>query len=438
MVMRPIRLPPWRSRRALAFGAAAVGLVLIAGVLLFRPHAAGGGDDAPQSAVVEARPFVATLGVSGVVAPGDVVGVTAPFDGKITQVGFDYGAAVSQGQVLITLDTADIAQRRDEAEAEYLKAAQAAADMARWSSGPEVSQARRSEASAQYDLGETTRKLADSKVLLDKGLIARDEYDGLIQQQHSQDLALTAARQDLAEALKKGDAGAQRVTAIELETAKARLAELAGDEAGAVVRAPVGGIIVHPPGEKGEGGAAALHLGMSLSKGQLIGAIAHPGGLAVAFQLSEADANRVHPGQRVTVTGPGFEGLTLNATIAQVAGEATPGSSGDGPAVTFAASARLDPLTSAQAAIVRIGMSANVAIDLYRNPNALVAPAAAIQGDAPDTFVMVKDGNGGARQVAVRIGHVAPDGVEVLSGLRAGDGVVWGGAAGTQQGADAD
>ncbi|MBA3812729.1 MAG: secretion protein HlyD, partial [Caulobacteraceae bacterium] len=62
----------------------------------------------------------------------------------------------------------------------------------------------------------------------------------------------------------------------------------------------------------------------------------------------------------------------------------------------------------------------------YRNSAALVAPAAAIQGSAPATFVMVRDPRSGrSRRVAVSIGRVAPDGVEVLSGLKAGDVVTW-------------
>jgi multidrug resistance efflux pump len=301
--------------------------------------------------------------------------------------------------------------------------------MADWSNGPEVSQARRSESSARFDASETDRKIAETKGLLDRGLVARDEYDGLLQQQRSQQMALVAARQELAEALKKGDAANRRVTAIELETARARLDEFAAESAGAVVRAPVSGILVHPPGEKGDAAGQPLHVGMSLTKGQLIGAIAHPGGLAVTFQLSEADANRVRVGQRVAVTGPGFEGVDLTGTIASVAGEATPASGGEG-GVTFAASARLDPLTPAQAAIVRIGMSASVTIDLYRNPAALVAPPSAVRGDAPDTYVMVQAADGGRpRRVPVRIGRVAPDGVEILSGLKPGDVVVWSGTA---------
>jgi multidrug efflux pump subunit AcrA (membrane-fusion protein) len=71
-------------------------------------------------------------------------------------------------------------------------------------------------------------------------------------------------------------------------------------------------------------------------------------------------------------------------------------------------------------------MTANVSIDLYQNPSALTAPPGAIQGTAPDTFVMIKDqGTGQLHRVAVKIGQTAADGVEILSGLKPGDVVVW-------------
>jgi len=424
MIMSSNRFAPLRSRPdALGIGTAVV-ITFIVGFALMHGCVDGGQTAGQHSSVIESRPFTATLGVTGIIAPGDVVTVTAPFDGKISRVGFEYGAKVTKGQALVTLDTSEIERQRDAAEAEYLKASEAAADMAGWSSGLEVSQARRAAAAAAFDLSETQRKITETKNLLDRGLVARDEYDALIEQQRNQEMAVSAARQELAEALKKGDAANRRMTAIELGTAKARLNELEAERAEAIVRSPASGIIVHPPSEKNEAAAQTVHPGMSLVKGQLIGDIARPNGLAVAFQLSEADANRVRPGQHVEITGPGFDSLVLDGTVATVAGEAVPESGSEGSAVTFAASARLHPLTAAQTAVVRIGMSATLSIDLYRNPNALVAPAASIQGTAPDTFVMVKDA-GGTRRVPVRIGEVAADGVEVLSGLKPGDVVVW-------------
>jgi hypothetical protein len=53
-------------------------------------------------------------------------------------------------------------------------------------------------------------------------------------------------------------------------------------------------------------------------------------------------------------------------------------------------------------------------------------PPAAIVGAAPDTAVMVRDPRSHRpRRVAIQIGHVSPDGVEVLSGLKEGNVVLW-------------
>ncbi len=427
MWMSPNRAAALRSRpAALAIAAVLVLAVLVCLVVVRGCVTGEGATGEEHSVVIQSRPFEATLGVAGIVVPGEMVGITAPFDGKVSRVTFDYGTPVVQGQALIVLDTSDIERRRNEAEADYLKASETASEMASWSTGLEVSQARRAAAAAEFDLNETRRKAAETRKLLDKGLVARDEYDGLVELQRNQQLARDAALQELAEALKKGDAANQRISAIELQDAKARLDELDAERARAVVRAPIGGVIVRPPGEKNDAALPTVHPGMNLATGQLIGEIASPNGLAVVFQLAEADANRVRPGQHVEVTGPGFQGLVLDGTVADVAGEATPAPGGEGSAVTFAASVRLHPLTAAQAAVVRIGMSATLSIDLYRNPDAVVAPPGAIQGTVPDTFVMVRDaGSGRTRRVPIRIGQVAPDGVEVLSGLKPGDVVVW-------------
>jgi multidrug efflux pump subunit AcrA (membrane-fusion protein) len=187
----------------------------------------------------------------------------------------------------------------------------------------------------------------------------------------------------------------------------------------------VGGVIVRPPTEK-DGESAEIHVGQSLTRGQAIGVIAKSGELSVSFQVSETDVNLVHPGQAVSVSGPGFAGVTLTGHVVSVAGEASPAAAGGGPVGAFAAIARLDPLTPAQAAVAHIGMTANVSLDLYHNPAALVVAPAAVQGTAPDTTVtVVSQATGQRRDVAVRLGQSSPDGVEILSGLKPGDVVVW-------------
>ncbi|MDR3510704.1 MAG: efflux RND transporter periplasmic adaptor subunit [Caulobacteraceae bacterium] len=421
------RLPKWPSRRVVPV-LIGVGLLVVGGGVFLqrRIHGAATRTGAlQQSLVVQPRPFASTISVVGAITPSDTIEVTAPFDGPVKQVGFDYGVPVRQGQLLVLFDTAQVRRQRDEAEAAYLKAAQAASDMATWETGPEVSRARRAQAQATFDLQDTERKAQETKALLDRGLVARSEYESVVQQQRSQQMALTAADQDLTTALRRGQGSNRQITAIELQTARARLAELDAQVANSVVRAPADGVIVRPPTEKGDS-AGQIHAGLTMTQGQLIGEIAKAGGLAVAFHLGEADADRVSPGQAVTVTGPGFGGDVLQGHVVSVGGEALPGAAAGGPMAAFAATARLEDLTPAQAAAIRIGMTANVIIDVYRAPAALVVPAAAVQGAAPVATVMVKDaGSGRVRPVPVRLGQVAPDGVEVLSGLKAGDIVVW-------------
>lgn len=411
-------------RAAVLSAGVAVAAVMAGGFVLIHPSARKA-DPGQQSMVIAPRPFVATLNVAGTIVPGDHVVVTAPFDGVITRLGFDYGAAVTPGQVLVELDTGDLRQRRNEAQVAYLKALQAVADLAAWDTSPEVSRARRAQAAAAFDLKDTQHRIEETKTLLDKGLVARSELDSLTQQQRGQDMALAAAEQDLAAALKRGEGANRQMASLELETARARLAALDAQLAGAIVRAPAAGVIINPPADK-TGGPPPLHPGLRLSAGQLIGAIARSDALAVSFQLGEADAGRVRPGQDVTVTGPGFGGLTVHGHVAQVGAEAAPAQVTSGPMASFAATARLDDLTPAQVQAIRIGMTANLTIAVYRNPAALVAPPAAIQGAAPAATVLVKaPGDSEARAAPVRLGQATPDGIEVLSGLKPGDTVVW-------------
>jgi multidrug efflux pump subunit AcrA (membrane-fusion protein) len=424
MAARAQALAIWRSRKWTVV-AAVSGVVILGLCVALAPRRAAAPDPpADQTQTLSPRPFVATLGLVGSVVPGDSVDVVAPFDGVVRRLGFDYGTGVMAGQILVELDPAEIGQRRNEAEAAYLKAAKASETVANWSSGTEVARARRAVDAAVLDLADLERKTAETKGLLDRGLVARGEYDGLVQQRRSQDMVLAGARQDLAAVLAQGAGSTRRVAALELGNARAQLARLDGQAAGALVRAPEAGVIVRPVG-KGED-AEPLHAGQTLTRGQLIGSIARAGGLAVAFQLSETDANRVQPGMAVTVTGPGFGGLTVAGHVASVAGQAAAPATVGGPLASFPAVARLDALTSEQAKAIRIGMTANVTVDLYRNPAALVAPPAAIQGAAPSAWVKVRDPRGGPpRTVPVQLGRIAPDGVEIVSGVKAGDVLVW-------------
>jgi multidrug efflux pump subunit AcrA (membrane-fusion protein) len=379
-----------------------------------------------QSAIVTRRPFTASLSFAGTIVPGDAIGVTAPFDGSVTSMGFAYGDRVEAGQLLAELDASELLQIRNEAEGAYLKAAQSAEQITTWNNGPEVSRARRAASSASLELNAAERAFRETKRLLDRGLVPRNEYDSVTQRLQTQRLAVASANEELAATLRRGQGANRRMVAIELDTARARLGTLDGQLRRAVVRAPDNGVIVRPPAGQTDATSSEVHVGARLNRGQLIGTIARAGGLSAAFTLDEGDINKLKLEQPVVVSGPGFSGTALTGRIVSIAGEAIPGGPAGAGKSRFTAVARLDPLTTEQAAMVRIGMSAVIVVTTYSNPNAIVVPPQAVHGAAPATTVLVRrSGIAKPRPVQVVIGKVAPDGVEITSGLKPGDVVVW-------------
>lgn len=404
----------------------AAAVVVLGGGLLLGMTRGGdkAGDDAPieQSVVVQPAPFVVSANFTGRIAPGDRIDLTAPFDAVILRVGFDYGDQVKAGQALIELDPADVSRSRAEAESAWLKAEEEARRMENWEQGPEMRRASRAVTAAEDDLNDLEIKLAETKALLDRGLVPRSEYDGLLQQRRQRQAGLVAAREERIDTARRGQGGDRRIALLQREVARSRYAAVGGAE-GAVIRAPEAGIVVRP--DKGtEQGDQGVHAGGRVSRGQLLGVVASASGLDVVFTLDEADLTAVTPGQKAVVTGPGFGGQTLNGVVTGVAGEAD--SAGGTGKASFAARIRLEPLSDVAARHVRIGMTANIAVVAYENPSTMIVPPPAVQGAAPEAWVMAQSpGDARPRRRAISLGRVGPDGVEVLSGLKPGDRVFW-------------
>ena len=376
-----------------------------------------------HSLIVKPHPFSTSIDVVGNVTPGESVNVTAPFDGTLKVVRADFGGNVTTGSTLFVMDTFDIQQKHNDALTAYLKAAQSEAEMADWTASPEVARARRGVMSAEQDLKETQRKLAESQDLFSRGLVARMEVDGLTQQQRSQQTALSTANEDLAVALQRG-AGPNRAEAkLGLESAKARLHDIVMQQAGAELIAPASGIFVRPPNDKVAGDGGGLHVGQRVSKGQLLGAIAKAGVVAITARLSEADAITVHVGQPVMATGPGFGEQPFAGHISNISGEATPSDTLGGGA-TFTVTALLDGAPARAATTIRVGMTANLSIITYTNPRAIVVPPDALQGAGPNASLSVST-SGKKEYRPVKLGRAGPDGVEVLSGIRSGEKIRW-------------
>jgi multidrug resistance efflux pump len=417
-----VRLGARPGRRGLLVAVLAVAAVAVLAVGLTRGRAKAPEAAAEQSFVVRRGPFVLVSTFSGQVVPGARIDLTAPFDARVAEVRFAYGDQVQEGQLLIAFDPADVAHGRAEAEIAWLRADTEAARLQNWDQGAEMRRASRQVEAAEAELGDVETKLAETQRLLDRGLVPRSEYDNLVQQRRQRQAAVAAARDDFADTQQRGRGSERRIALLQREAARSGQAGLAV-ASGSAIYAPRTGVIVRPDGDD-KGGEGGVHGGGQVQRGQLLGIIANASGLDVAFKLDEADLAAIEPGRKAMVTGPGFGGVALPGTVLSVGGEAQapPG----GGKATFEARVRLDPLSEAVARRIRIGMTANVAIMAYENHKAVTAPPQAVQGAAPQTYVMVRSRPGRpAERRPVTIGRVGPTAVEVLSGLKPGDTVVW-------------
>lgn len=402
--------------------------LIAAAALLTLSPGCGPGAGAPvtgatQSLVLEPRPVEIVLGFTGRISPGDRADLLAPYEGVIETLHVHVGDRVAAGDALVTLNPADLQRERAQAEAALLRAEADAAELEDWENGPEMSRARRDVAGARADLSDLERRLEETAALLERGLVPRGEYDGLVQQRRDLGMQLDQALEQLEATRERGTGNQRRIALLERDLARERLERIEAELANSTLRAPVAGLVVRPPDADGELGEP-LRAGSRVSRGRPLLIIARPDALDVSFRLNEGDVTALLPGAPVRVTGPGFPGVELTGTLTAVAGQAE--ASAAGQLAEFTATARLDPLPDSAAGSVRIGMTADIDVVVFADDAALLVPAQAVEGAPGDAWVHVRDAPGAPpRRVQVDIRATGPAGVVLGEGVAPGDTIVW-------------
>lgn len=130
------------------------------------------------------------------------------------------------------MDTGEMEVKLRESRSSYIKAQAKLKELEEWDKGTEVVRAKRTFAGAES-------KLKETKLLYEKGIVARNEYETAREQ-------LINQKEELANVLKKGSAENVRIARLEFQNAESRLTELENQIKEAVVKAPVGGIVIQP------------------------------------------------------------------------------------------------------------------------------------------------------------------------------------------------
>jgi RND family efflux transporter MFP subunit len=318
----------------------------------------------------------------GLVAASESAVVSSRVAAPVTFVAVRAGDRVRAGDVLLRLDTRDLTARVQQADA-----GARAADNA-------LSAARSSQAAAEAE-----RKLAAA-------------WHSRISQLHERN---SATAQEFDEAEARLTAATARVSAAQSEVDRA-VAQLASMRAGAdiatvtetyaTIRAPFDGEVTErsiDPGNLALPGQPLLQLDAA-------------GRRRVDVRVDEARAPYIHAGDRAAVMlddahAHGGAGTPIEGTVVEIA-----------RAVAVDQRAFTVKVALPSAMTLRTGTFARVRFEGARR-RALIVPAACVrsQGQLRSVFVV---SNGVAHIRLVQTGDVNPDGVEIISGLDAGEMVV--------------
>lgn len=359
------------------------------------------------------------LGLVGRIEAAMQTTLAAPFEGLVQDMKVAEGQRVERGQHLLTLDTTQLDIQLRDALSAQLKAESTVQEMQDWPQSEGVARARRAVTSAQLGLSDTEAKLADTRRLLERGIVARMEVDTLEQQQRTQQIDLAASQAELRAALDRGKGVNRRIAEMELENAQARYQTLQAQHMQRELHAPFAGIVLRPRRQEGGGSVPLLQQGMRAIQGMPLFELTSLERIKAVTRVEEADLHQLSEGMQVQITGDGFEGTSLQGRIEAIGVQGTPSDYGAG--ITYAVTVAIDPLLPAQLQRVRLGMSARLAIVTYRAENGLALPAEALhQGSEGSTFVIHRKAmDGTSRQVTVTPGRAVPQGIEVF-GLEPG------------------
>ena len=370
-----------------------------------------------ETVIVEPRPIQETISLPGSLAPWRTVTVTSPLESRIAAVHFQNGEKVAEGDLLLVLDTAETVRKHRAAQIAHIEKQREFETVKDWENSPEMAGARRSFARARMELESQENRLKRTAFLLDQGLIATAEHEDTERQYQSQLLNFGAAKEDLASARARGGKEALDKAALELQSAREEVEEIAGTLEMGRIHAPLMGIAL-PSARSHE----TLGVGKPVAKGEALLTIGDFSRMAAKATVDEVDVVRIEVGQAVLVTGNAFPGIRLRGAVTHISSQPIPRSRG---APAFEVVVTLDPLEQPQRSLLRAGMSCRLQIVVYQKSAALVVPIEAVERHGGKYLARVIDKTTReATEREVQVGPTTQDSVEVSAGLRAGEEVV--------------
>lgn len=326
-----------------------------------------------------------TLVVTGLVKPAVTIELRAEASGLVESVAVKEGDRVSVGQELMRLDARIAETAVQEAEAN-------------------LRQAEMSQAAAEMDIDEDTLALRKTNLertrsLLEKGLVPRSEFE-------TRELEVRVAERTLERARRNLETNRARIEQLKAAAERAR-AQLQHT----IVRSPIDAFVMRRHVEVGSGVAG---VSQSTSGGTIVFTLGDARAASLQAKVTATDARRLRDGMDARLKLDSEPDRTRPGRVLSVA------TAGEQDAqtrlTTFAVVIDVDVADSAS----WINVPAQAELIIGRRDNALVVPDGCVRTDpAGKATVMVREA-GNTRPVAVELGAVQAERVEVRSGVTVG------------------
>ncbi len=357
-----------------------------------KAHQVDAAAEAPTVAVVKVtrQNLGSQLEIASELEPFQEINVYAKVSGYIQKLYVDWGTHVRQGQLLAVLEVPELQQQLQQDEAAVHKG----------ESDVQRAQEEINRSEAEYKVAHlSSTRLADVQKS-QPGLVAQQDLDTIQGKDLQASAGMSAAKDSLASA-QQALLGAK--AALEKDRAMFDYAR---------ITAPFDGVVTEIDAYTG----ALLPAGTSSNKDQTLCKLSQNDLLRLVIPVPERAVPDIHIGESISV-----QVSTLNRTS---------------PGKIVRVSGQIDPQTRTMHTEVQVpnpkyelvpGMYASVRIPLHTAQNVLAVPVQAVQSSGEGTgSVLVVDNNHKIEKQSVTLGAQTATLVEITSGLKENDLVVFG------------
>jgi multidrug efflux pump subunit AcrA (membrane-fusion protein) len=347
---------------------------------------------------VEASQNTQTLYYSGIIEPilaYTIQNINA--DGVVKEKYFEYGTHIDKGQILFLITSNQLATNYQTAFTAYVK--------------------------AKKNLADIRYQVQGEKELSKLNIVSKQEYMTSETQLFNAELDYDQATKNLYDIMEMAGISKRKLNNLNSADPDAVTKALMNVPNKIKIISPMTGVALYPKSTSLDNNASDIKIGTSVKANEALVMVHSKEGIGVTIKVSQLDISQIRYNEKALITSDAFPGITLKAEINRIDREATVPEYG-GALPTFNVRVIVPKLTPTEYNAIRMGMSAEVAIQITV-PKAIQVPISAVIMDNTQSFVNVIDPiTLKIIKTPVQTGSTTQDSVEILSGLKNGDEVV--------------